>query len=176
MRIFKDGVGNEWSFELNVFEFKRTRATFGDLLDPEYFLNKMDDAVFVVDLLFALVADQAKERGVDATTFAKSFRGDALDDAKKALWDEYLDFFPSRRRDAMRAALAKIEALNVAAQAKATRELEAQIDRASATEFANASTNTPESPESNPIGERSENSDAPPSVDSAPNGIKRPSC
>jgi len=155
MKIFKDANGGEWSFELTTFEFKRTRDKFGDLLDPDYCYNKTRDAVFLVDLLFELVGEQAAKRGIDAAAFARLFKGDAVDEARRAFLEEYVAFFPSRARERLSETIAKIdrgrELTAIAGTANLTKEL-AKLERSV---FADSSSSSPESPDSIPTDERS---------------------
>ena len=157
MKIFKDANGGEWSFELTAFEFKRTRDKFGDLLDPDYCYNKTRDAVFLVDLLFELVGEQAAKRGIDAAAFARLFKGDAVESARQAFLEEYVAFFPSRARERLSETIAKIdrgrELTAIAGAANLTEEL-ARLERSV---FADSSSSSPESPDSIPTDERSEN-------------------
>ena len=155
MKIFKDANGGEWSFELTTFEFKRTRDKFGDLLDPDYCYNKTRDAVFLVDLLFELVGEQAAKRGIDAAAFARLFKGDAVDEARRAFLEEYVAFFPSRARERLSETIAKIdrgrELTAIAGAANLTEEL-ARLERSGS---ADSSSSLPESPDSIPTDERS---------------------
>lgn len=157
MKIFKDANGGEWSFELTAFEFKRTRDKFGDLLDPDYCYNKTRDAVFLVDLLFELVGEQAAKRGIDAAAFARLFKGDAVESARQAFLEEYVAFFPSRARERLSETIAKIdrgrELTAIAGAANLTEEL-ARLERSVS---ADLSSSLPESPDSIPTDERSEN-------------------
>lgn len=155
MKIFKDATGGEWSFELTTFEFKRTRDKFGDLLDPAYCYEKTSDAVFWVDLLFELVGEQAEKRGIDASAFARLFRGDAVEEARRALLEEYVAFFPSRVRERLSETIAKIERgreltaiVGAANLARETEKLERSVS-------ADLSSSLPESPGSPPSAERS---------------------
>ena len=155
MKIFKDANGGEWSFELTAFEFKRTRDKFGDLLDPDYCYNKTRDAVFLVDLLFELVGEQAAKRGIDAAAFARLFKGDAVESARQAFLEEYVAFFPSRARERLSETIAKIdrgrELTAIAGAANLTEEL-ARLERSVS---ADSSSSSPESPDSIPTDERS---------------------
>lgn len=157
MKIFKDANGGEWSFELTAFEFKRTRDKFGDLLDPAYCYDKTRDAVFLVDLLFELVGEQAAKRGIDAAAFARLFKGDAVDEARRAFLEEYVAFFPSRARERLSETIAKIDRgreltaiVGAANLARETEKLERSVS-------ADLSSSLPESPDSIPTDERSAN-------------------
>ncbi len=157
MKTIKDTFGREWTFALNVYEFKRTRDKFGNLLDPRFFWTKTADSVFLVDLLFALVEREAKERKIDEATFAKSFYGDAIEDARQKLLEEYLDFFPSRRRPVLRAALNRVNAIDAKIRARVESvltEIEKRVD-AGEIDFSDLLSNSPESPDSIPTVERS---------------------
>ncbi len=170
MKIFKDANGGEWSFELTTFEFKRTRDKFGDLLDPDYCYNKTRDAVFLVDLLFELVGEQAAKRGIDAAAFARLFKGDAVDEARRAFLEEYVAFFPSRARERLSETIAKIdrgrELTAIVGAANLTEELEKLAKKAGIlaegtaekierSVSADLSSSSPESPDSIPTDERS---------------------
>ncbi len=157
MKTIKDSMGREWTFALNVYEFKRTREKFGDLLDPRFFWTKTKDAVFLVDFLFALVEREAAERKIDASTFEKSFYGDALEDARQKLLEEYVDFFPSRTRPELRAAFDRVAALDAKVRALAgsvLTKMEKKVD-AGELDFSDLPSNSPESPDSSPTDERS---------------------
>lgn len=126
MKTYKDTTGLEWTVGFTVYTFKETRPDFGDLLEPEYFLKKTSDAVFMTELLYRLAKGQAEERSITFEKFASSFYGDAVEDARKALLDAYVDFFPSRAREMMTAAIKKIEVLQtefMKAEAKKLEEL-----------------------------------------------------
>lgn len=157
MKTIKDAFGREWTFALNVYEFKRTRDKFGDLLDPRFFWTKTTDAVFLVDLLYALVEREAKERKIDEATFAKSFYGDALEDARRKLLEEYVDFFPNRTRPAFRATIERLDAIEAKIRARAESVLEETGKKIDAGEidFFDLPSNSPESPGSIPTDERS---------------------
>ncbi|MBQ7111313.1 MAG: hypothetical protein IJO06_08825 [Thermoguttaceae bacterium] len=172
MKIFKDANGGEWSFELTAFEFKRTRDKFGDLLDPDYCYNKTRDAVFLVDLLFELVGEQAAKRGIDAAAFARLFKGDAVDEARRAFLEEYVAFFPSRARERLSETIAKIDRgreltaiVGAANLAKETEKLakkagilaKGTAEKLERSVSGDLSSNLPESPDSIPTDERSEN-------------------
>lgn len=148
MRIVKDGDGREWAFSLNVYEFKRLRPQFGDLLDPRLFFEKTDDAVSLVDILFALVSQEAEKRKIDADAFARSFYGDFVADAKTALRDEYRDFFPTNVREYIGTTFANVEmAKEKYREAMMKRQ---ETAKAEAMNAANESPNLPESSESTP--------------------------
>lgn len=140
---------------MTAFEFKRTRDKFGDLLDPAYCYDKTRDAVFLVDLLFELVGEQAAKRGIDAAAFARLFKGDAVDEARRAFLEEYVAFFPSRARERLSETIAKIdrgrELTAIVGAANLARETE-KLERSVSGDL---SSSLPESPDSIPTDERS---------------------
>lgn len=54
------------------------------------------DTPRLVDVVFTLVRDQAKEAGVTDQDFGRALRGDTLDAMADAFVAELIDFFPSR--------------------------------------------------------------------------------
>lgn len=142
MKTYNDAVGRSWSVDFTVQTFRKTRAAFGDLLEPEYFLKKTSDPVFMVDLLFEIAKGQCDELGVNAEQFASAFYGDAVEEARKTLLEAYVDFFPSRARETMQAALKKIDELQAEFMKNEAKKLEEiTLERASATAGEDASSN-----------------------------------
>ena len=110
MQNFKDRDGREWQVVLNVFQMKRVRAALGiDLvnvieLDKEGTVRVdmidriANDPCLLVDILWVLVQEQAKEMGLTDEQFGTALAGDAIEAATKAFLDELVDFFPGAKR------------------------------------------------------------------------------
>jgi len=115
MKIFRDDVNAEWTLELLRPQFRRVQAELQiDLLDignQQLWPRLIDDPALLVDLAWVLLREQAESREIDELEFARRLRGDALDRFADLLLEELIDFFPSRRRQMLRAALAKTRTL-----------------------------------------------------------------
>ena len=117
MHIFKDNQGRSWNFALNVWEMKRIRASLGVDLVNAVALGKdgnvqadlvdriANDPCLLVDILWVVCEDQAKEDGVSDVDFGSSLAGDAVEEATRAFLDELVDFFPGARRLFLRKAV-----------------------------------------------------------------------
>lgn len=140
MKTFKDAEGREWQIAINIDAIKRVRAALDgfDLLaltDGNVIQELIGDPVKLVDTIFVLCQDQATARGCSDAEFGRSMGGDALDLATTALLEEFVDFFPSRKRQPMIQALAKlkqIEAKQVEVALKMVNDpaIDEAIDRA----------------------------------------------
>ena len=100
MKVFRDALGREWSFALNVGAMKRVRDLVGiDLLQTAEALEKiMDDPVALGQILFCLCKKQAEERGISEEQFLEGLVGEALDSALDNFMKEWVDFFPRSQR------------------------------------------------------------------------------
>ena len=117
MHIFKDNQGRSWNFALNVWEMKRIRASLGVDLVNAVALGKdgnvqadlvdriANDPCLLVDILWVVCEEQAKEDGVSDVDFGSSLAGDAVEEATRAFLDELVDFFPGARRLFLRKAV-----------------------------------------------------------------------
>ena len=117
MHIFKDNQGRSWNFALNVWEMKRIRASLGVDLVNAVALGKdgnvqadlvdriANDPCLLVDILWVVCEEQAKEDGVSDADFGSSLAGDAVEEATRAFLDELVDFFPGARRLFLRKAV-----------------------------------------------------------------------
>jgi hypothetical protein len=132
MKQFKDNAGRLWQIAINVTSIKRVRdlARF-DLLDvvkpgSDAMARLMDDPILLVDVLWCLCAEQAKQANVSDGLFGEAMAGDAIDAGNSALLEELADFFrlPSQRT-AIRKVLAKGRLVSDAVLARATAEIEA---------------------------------------------------
>ena len=136
MRTFRDNRGRVWQIALNVWEVKRVRAALGvDLanaitVDAKGDVNAglvdriANDPCLLVDILWVLCEDQAREEGVADVDFGSSLAGDSIEEATTAFLDELVDFFPGARRLFLRKAvdLARKFAAETGAALKAVLE------------------------------------------------------
>lgn len=103
MRRFTDRQARSWAIDINVSQIKRVRDLLGvdlyrlidDGLRP--LSELLADPVRLVDVVFALVIDQAKQQGVSDDDFGRAMAGDSIQDAAEAFTEELFDFFPETR-------------------------------------------------------------------------------
>lgn len=109
MHCFIDKNNTKWNIELNVGTAKRVLAETGvdlvNILDfdgdkkEKSVLEKLsDDPCLLVDVLFSLCREQAKERSVDDFTFATLFDGETVVKATDVLMEEIISFSPPVRQ------------------------------------------------------------------------------
>jgi len=113
MHSFKDTNGTEWAVAVNVATVKRVRQAIKiDLLDPKISATLAGDPIALVDTLFVLCEDQAKERGVSDEQFGAAMAGDTIAHAVDALLEEIVDFSRPRERARGKKALKKMREWN----------------------------------------------------------------
>ena len=163
MHSFQDKNGKKWNIELNVGTAKRVKSECEiDLVNVITMsrdgkaqaspLERLaEDPILLVDVLFSLCKEQAKESGIDDFAFAELFNADAVEQSSNALMEEIINF----SQPAKRKALTRIyrTAKDFAArmdkqleQVLESPELDAEIESALTKSFGN----TPESSESTP--------------------------
>lgn len=107
MPTFKDTNGREWRIHLDAPTIREIRNTFDglNLIDAEgrCFAQLAGDPVTLVDVLWCLCRDQAQAAGVTDVQFGRALMGEAIEQATEALLNAILDFFPPRKRGALRA-------------------------------------------------------------------------
>ncbi len=115
MKTFNDNSGRTWTVSLNVGALKRVRSLCEvDLMaavEGKLVERLVTDPVLLCDVLFAICAEEAEKKGVTDEEFGRSLAGDAIDAGTTALLEELVDFFPKRRREVLRSALRKMDAL-----------------------------------------------------------------
>lgn len=127
MATFTDTLGHSWDVVVTYHEHKRWKSElevniFAFLSDPQELATI--DIEKQIDMIWLAVEGQ--NDGVDAREFAAGLSGDVLQDAIDALWGGIIDFFPeARKRDLLRAVLAKGKAVGDAMASKAIAQLEA---------------------------------------------------
>lgn len=167
MITFTDELGRAWHVVLDYAAVRRVKSQLGvdlfKVLDDncDLFQKLSVDIELAVNLLFALVADQAEKAGVSDEDFGRGLAGDAIDRAMEALVAETVAFFPKHRRailekirqkmnlateTMMSLALTRMETLT---PQRMERELAAALDRALAP--SDISGKPPESAASTPV-------------------------
>jgi len=112
-REFRDDQGRPWLVSLTVESAKRVKASVKvagedgkdkpfDLLDTAT-INQTITVLrsqFIVmgEVLCALLDKQLADRGITPDQFLEGLRGDALDEARKVVEQEWIDFFPNSLR------------------------------------------------------------------------------
>ena len=125
MKTFKDREGREWLIDINIASIKRVN----DLLDID--LLKLEgnelverliaDPCTLCNVVYVLCMEQAKQRSISDEDFGRAMAGDAIDDATTAVLEEFVAFFPARKRPVMQQALARIKQIETAQLEAATR-------------------------------------------------------
>lgn len=139
---------------IDVGVLRQMRSKLGitfDRLVADHFTALVDDAL-AVDLLKIACAQQLEFQRIDPDEFDHCLTGDLLEDAKQALEDACLDFFPDRKkRELHRAALEKGRILLAQAMQEAVQEI-AQADPAVVlSQLKRPSSVSPESSGSTPV-------------------------
>jgi hypothetical protein len=99
MRLFTDTDKREWQISITGATIKRARDLLSiDMGDPNTGVPPLwqrvhTDLVLLVDMLFVVCRPQAVERNISDEAFAGLLGGEALAAAKKAMLDEWSDFF-----------------------------------------------------------------------------------
>lgn len=122
MASFKDSAGRTWELASNTAAIKRVRSATGVSLGKisdglyETYADAFLDLEKLTDVLYAWCAGQHPD--VTAEAFAvEVMDGETIHEARRAMDEAFLLFFPSRQRQAMKAMAAELE--EVAAQAQA---------------------------------------------------------
>ncbi len=112
MPAFKDAAGREWLVKLDGPKIRDVRKEVGiDLaaVDGSAAEKLRDDPVLLVDSLWVICRSQAQTAGVTSQQFGEGLVGDPIETATDALIEAINDFFPSRRREAMKTLTAKMK-------------------------------------------------------------------
>ena len=117
MKTFTDNKGRTWEVALNIRQMKRVRDVLGvDLVNvisatkdggvsTDTLERVANDPILLVDILWVLCENQAKEAGISDEDFGSSLAGESVEDATRAFLDELVDFFPGARRLYLRKAV-----------------------------------------------------------------------
>ncbi len=107
MKIFNDTKGDGWQVEINTTVVKRVKTLLDinllSLADDNFaLLDRLStDLILLVDVLYVVCCDQAKEREISDEEFGRRMAGDEIIAARDALIEELINFFPDARRRAM---------------------------------------------------------------------------
>jgi hypothetical protein len=155
---FKDSHGRAWLVQVTVGTVSDVRAALGvDLVDVggEIFQRLQNDPILLCDVLYLVCKEQADAQAISDVDFGRAMGGDAIDEATDALLEALINFFPRSRRDAIRAAWARVRTLDAMAAARITKQMADgrldqtvadQVDAFMETTLANLAKSTPAKP------------------------------
>lgn len=110
MTNFTDAKGRSWSLSVTVQTLRQVRARCdinltdiillrpGERPDTSLLERLANDPILLVDVLYAILEDEAEARQVDEKMFGEAMAGDAIEAATAALLDEVIAFFPQAKR------------------------------------------------------------------------------
>lgn len=111
MATFKDLGGNEWIIGFNIGNCRRllelTRLDFANAHDGKAVSEIQADDSKMVQVLWLLVEEQAKLKGIDEDAFWQKLDGNVLEEAQNAIEEAVLGFTRPERRAALKAILDK---------------------------------------------------------------------
>lgn len=151
MASFTDAKDRKWEIPhfdpLNIADVQQKLGvslytlTAGKL---ENLRDLFENVPLFFNVVYVLVADSARERQVDETSFAKGMvGGDVAEAAKEAFWEELLFFSPKKLRDLLTRMKTQMEAMQ-------TTVTDEQIKAALIAGLKKLSGNSSESPDSPP--------------------------
>lgn len=111
MRYFRDAKGRRWGIEINGGTIKRVRSLVAfDLLclvegNGDAALKLRDDQVLLGDIAYAICEPEATAKEISDEEFGRSLIGDVIDEAWTEILGGLADFFTSRRRRLLTAAV-----------------------------------------------------------------------
>ena len=94
MAKFIDKEGDNWEIVITIGKLRRLKEKGINLLRID---EQAIDPVLLVDVLYEVCKEQARERGINLEAFEKRFDGDVVVAASEALGEAFADFFPARR-------------------------------------------------------------------------------
>ena len=115
MSSFKDATGEKWKLRFTIGTIRKvkddTDINIGLWLDDDMKVGRevMLDPLKMFLVLYSLCEEQCKERELSEEQFAERFNGDAVGDAREALWKAFLDFCPSQQKQILTDLQAKTE-------------------------------------------------------------------
>ena len=137
MPKFTDAKNREWNVEITVHAARAVKEKLGlelvAMKDGEALTRLLTDPLSIVDALFILVADQAREAGIDEEKFGSGFNGDAIERGTDCLVHALIAFFPPQRRDLLQRMWTQAKAIQEREIEAVTKyldspELEAEIE------------------------------------------------
>jgi hypothetical protein len=92
--------GAEYLLTIDAPKIKAIRDELDglDIIEFTTFETLARDPVALVDVLWILCREQAKQAGITSREFGEALVGDPIEDATKALIEAVADFFPARKR------------------------------------------------------------------------------
>lgn len=142
MASFKDLGGNEWIVSFNIGNCRRllelTKLDFANAHDGKAVSEIQANDSKMVQVLWLLIEEQAKAKGIDEDAFWQKLDGNVLEEAQNAIEEAVLGFTRPERRAALKAildkkreaidkamnlAVAKVQAVNI------DQELEKQLSQ-----------------------------------------------
>lgn len=137
---FRDDQGRPWLLALTVEAAKRVKGSVTitgedgktipfDLVDTAAINQTItvlrSQYLVVGETLCAILSRQIHEKGLTPEQFLDGLRGDALDDATKALEEELINFFPKSKRKMIALIAEKMEEVQTVMMLQAEAQLEA---------------------------------------------------
>lgn len=172
-REFRDDQGRPWLVSINVEAAKRVKASVKvlgedgkevpfDILDTATINQTItvlrSQFIVVGEVLCALLDKQLKDRAITPDQFLEGLRGDALDEARKVVEEEWIDFFPKPLRKMVGLIARKMTEVQQTMMNHAEGNLENVTVEALIAQSGAQSTKLPESSESTPQIGHTENS------------------
>jgi hypothetical protein len=128
MHKFTDTDGREWKLSIHVSAIKRVKDALDlDLLgvaDGKLLQELSEDPMLLANVLFVLCEKQCQDAGISDEQFGEGLGGDVIAEATEALLTELVDFFRPGRREILRRALAKVQATESEALARAAKHMD----------------------------------------------------
>jgi hypothetical protein len=139
-REFRDDQGRPWTVALTCEAAKRVKGLVTvvneegatvpfDLVDTATINQTItvlrSQYLTIGETLCAILSRQIEDRGLTREQFLEGLRGDALDDAAKAVEEELINFFPKRLRRMIGLIASKMDEVSTTMMAKAEAQLEA---------------------------------------------------
>lgn len=157
MSKFTDNKGLEWTITVNVNTLKRVKSALSvDLLDVAggpLLQQIFSDPILLCDVIYVVCQPQADENKITDEQFGERLGGDSIEHATAALLEGLTDFFPRKRRQVLKKAIARCQELEAEILDEAERrikgpEIKAEIEKKMGRPiFGEPSTSSPESAE-----------------------------
>ncbi len=111
MQVFYDRHSQSWDVDVTIYTIKAVRNRMGfDLLDAKTLIERIQDPIFLCDLLYCICKDQAEERGLSDEDFGKSLSGASIKEGRDAFLEAYANFIPDPKgQDAFREMIGRLK-------------------------------------------------------------------
>ncbi len=113
MKTFNDAKGQPWLIDITVSALRRIKALadidlgdFTAIVSGDLLKRLAADPVLLADVLYAVLLPEVERRGMKKDDFCDLIRGDAIEDATRALLESLADFFPKAQGAVLRQILA----------------------------------------------------------------------